>query len=204
MKSGVFVVALTIAFVMGSLAVAGEGGSGGKPLGSAVASAQQAYAKQVSIAPFTLNGVSFSQKRGTVPDAFMHPSKRKCKPFCVQPESIPGATTIKVGDFPSLAADINSGATLIVDMRTNNWYKKGTIAGAISLPYSSLIGKKRNAEARMKKLEGKAVIGFCNGWWCGQSPIALLAMIKHGYAGKLYYFRGGVQDWVDAGFSLVK
>lgn len=194
-----------IAFLIAGVPVmAGDAGSGGAPLGAAVASAQQAYAKQVTIAPFSLNGVSLTQDRGDVPEAFKNPASRKCKPFCVQKEQIADTTTIKVGDFPSMAADINSGNILLVDMRTKKWYAKGTLPGAVSLPYSTLTGKKTKAKARMKKLNDKAIIGFCNGWWCGQSPTGLNAMKKLGYQGKLYYFRGGVQDWVDAGLPLVR
>jgi rhodanese-related sulfurtransferase len=197
-----FVVAIFMAF--SNVVIAGEDSSGGTPLGAAVASAQQVYAKGVAISPFTMNGVQISQNRGSVHDAFKNPASRKCKPFCVQPDSIPGAKTVKVGDFPGMAADINSGAILVVDMRTAQWFGKGTIPGAVSLPYSSLTGKKTKAKAKMRKLKNKGVIGFCNGWWCGQSPTGLKAMVKLGYKGKLYYFRGGVQDWVDAGLPLKK
>jgi rhodanese-related sulfurtransferase len=196
-------VLFALALILSSHATAGEGGGGGgTALGAGVATAQQAYAKSVTISPFTLNGVSVTQNRGSVPKDFKNPASRLCKPFCVQPESIAGVTTVKVGDFAKLAEEINSGKTVIVDMRTSKWFKKGTLPGSISLPYSALTGKKTKAKSKMKKLKNKGVIGFCNGWWCGQSPTGLKALVKLGYKGKLYYFRGGVQDWVDAGLSL--
>lgn len=195
--------ALSLAFLGATGVVAGEGGGGGTPLGEAAASAQQAHAKGVTLPSFTLNGVQVTQDRNLpVPDAFKNPASRKCKPFCVQPDVIDGATTVTVEDFPKLAAEINAGHTLIVDMRTDEWFKKGTLPGAISLPYSDLTGKKTKAKAKMKKLEGKGVIAFCNGWWCGQSPTGIKALIELGYTGKIYYFRGGSQDWADAGLPF--
>ena len=59
------------------------------------------------------------------------------------------------------------------------------------------------AKARLNHLGGKTVIAFCNGWWCGQSSAGLEAIVGLGYQGTLYSFRGGAQDWVDAGLPLV-
>lgn len=186
-------------------ALSAEGGDvEGQPLGHDVAVREQAYAKAVTLPSFTLAGVTLKQDRSAaVPDAFKDPASRKCKPFCVQPESIEGATTVKLEDFPALATDIDAGKVLLVDMRTPDWYMKETLPGAINLPYSDLTGPEAKAKARIKKLEGKDIIAFCNGWWCGQSPTGIKALKRLGYAGKIYYFRGGNQDWVDAGLPSI-
>ncbi|OSM07194.1 putative rhodanese [Magnetofaba australis IT-1] len=196
--------AMALALGWAAPAMSEEAGSGGAPLGAAVASEQQKHAKSVTLAPFTLNGVEVTQDRGrAMLDAFKSPENRKCKPFCVQPKSIDGATTVEVDDFAKMADEINSGKTLIVDMRTPAWYAKGTLPGAISLPYTDLTGKKTKAKAKIKKLKGKNLIAFCNGWWCGQSPTGIRALVEFGYEGKIYYFRGGSQDWADAGLAFV-
>lgn len=184
---------------------AAEGGdSEGQPLGQDVATKQQAYAKSVTVPAFTLNGVAIKQDRAkAIPDAFKNPAARKCKPFCVQPDNLDGATTITLEDFPKLAADINAGKILIVDMRTPDWYTKETLPGAINIPYSDLTGVEAKAKARMNKLQGKDIIAFCNGWWCGQSPTGIKALQTLGFQGKIYYFRGGNQDWADAGLPSV-
>lgn len=190
----------------GSLTASGaEGGdSEGQPLGKDVAVREQAYAKSVTLPPFTLAGVDLKQDRSApMPDPFKDPASRKCKPFCVQPESVEGATTIKLEDFPKLAPEINAGKVLLVDMRTPDWFTKETLPGAVNLPYSDLTGPEAKAKARMKKLEGKDIIAFCNGWWCGQSPTGIQALQRLGYTGKIYYFRGGNQDWVDAGLPSI-
>lgn len=185
-------------------ALAEGGGAEGEPLGQQVAAEQRSYAQGVKLPEFTLNGVKMMQDRAmAIPDAFKDPGSRKCKPFCVQAESIEGATTVKLEDFPKLAADINAGKILLVDMRTPDWYEKETLPGSINIPYSDLTGPEAKAKARMKKLEGKDIIAFCNGWWCGQSPTGIEALQRLGYSGKIYYFRGGNQDWADAGLPSV-
>ncbi|MBF0134957.1 MAG: rhodanese-like domain-containing protein [Magnetococcus sp. DMHC-1] len=183
----------------------GEPAADGKPLGAEVAAKEQAYAKGVTIPPFKLGGIEIKQDRSKgVPDDFKDPASRKCKPFCAQPETIEGATTVKVEDFAKMADDINAGKIVIVDMRTPDWYAKGTLHGAINIPYSDLTGAETKAKAKLKKVEGKDVIAFCNGWWCGQSPTGIKAMETLGYKGKIYWFRGGNQDWVDAGLEFHK
>ncbi|HIJ82963.1 MAG TPA: rhodanese-like domain-containing protein, partial [Magnetococcales bacterium] len=113
-------------------------------------------------------------------------------------------TLFKVEDFPKMAADINAGKILIVDMRTPDWFEKGTVPGSVNLPYSDLTASATKAKAKVKKLEDKPIIVFCNGWWCGQSPQGIKALVEIQYPGKIYWFRGGNQDWVDAGLPLVK
>ena len=49
----------------------------------------------------------------------------------------------------------------------------------------------------------KDVLLFCNGPWCDQSPRAIHALAKFGYpVNKLYYYRGGMQDWLLLGLSV--
>ncbi|MBF0097561.1 MAG: rhodanese-like domain-containing protein [Magnetococcales bacterium] len=184
-----------------------DGAKGGTAIGAVVASAQSQYALHVKLPEFTLNGVKLKQDRSQPKlEAFQDPGSRRCPPFCVEPESMPGAITVRLEDFPKLAGEINAGKILIVDMRTPDWYQRGTLPGAINLPYTDLSGPHTKAMARMKKLDGKDIIAFCNGWWCGQSPTGIKALLDFGYTGKIYYFRDGNQGWADAGlpFSMPK
>ncbi|MBF0428832.1 MAG: rhodanese-like domain-containing protein [Magnetococcales bacterium] len=173
-------------------------------LGASVATAQSKHALEVAIPEFTLNGTTIKQDRSKPKaDAFKDPASRKCPPFCVQPDTLPGATTVRVEDFAKMAADINAKKILIVDMRTPDWFQKGTLPGAVSLPFSDLSGPEAKVKSKIKQLEGKDIIAFCNGWWCEQSPVGIKALVALGYAGKIYYFRDGNQGWVDAGLPLV-
>lgn len=49
----------------------------------------------------------------------------------------------------------------------------------------------------------KDILLFCNGPWCDQSPRAIHALAKFGYpVNKMYYYRGGMQDWLLLGLSV--
>lgn len=50
----------------------------------------------------------------------------------------------------------------------------------------------------------KAVLLWCNGPWCDQSPRAIRGLVRLGYpADKLYYYRGGMQMWQILGLTTV-
>ena len=49
----------------------------------------------------------------------------------------------------------------------------------------------------------KDILLFCNGPWCDQSPRAILALLHIGYpSNKIYYYRGGMQNWLSVGLSV--
>ena len=51
----------------------------------------------------------------------------------------------------------------------------------------------------------KTALFFCNGAWCVQSRVAIQKLILMGYPKeKLLWYRGGLQDWLLFGFSVVK
>lgn len=195
---------ILVPLIVFSVCNAEENSVDGVPLGEKVATEQRAYAKSVQLSSFTLGQKVFVQNRSLeIPEAFQNPASRKCKPFCVQPNEKDNVEVITLEKLVTLTSKINSGEIILVDMRTPDWYKKGTLSSAINLPYSDLTGRVAKAKGRMSKLKGKPVIAFCNGWWCGQSNAGLKSLTDLGYEGKLYSFRGGVQDWVDAGLELI-
>jgi rhodanese-related sulfurtransferase len=109
----------------------------------------------------------------------------------------------------------------VVDSRTPDWVEKGTIPGTINIPWDKLdIGKsgpaavgevlERQLGARRQdgfwNFDGaKTLVMFCNGPWCGQSPTNIRDLLKIGYpAHKLFWYRGGMQDWENLGLTTVK
>ena len=66
-------------------------------------------------------------------------TSRKCPPFCIQPlHPAPGVTTVaelEVLDF--MQTKLKNGTGIIIDARTPDWYKKGTIPGSINIPFTT-------------------------------------------------------------------
>jgi rhodanese-related sulfurtransferase len=163
-------------------------------------------------------------QKNTVNPAFAKTS-RKCPPFCIQPSSLaPGVETIGELEVLNYLKLINEGdeSILVIDSRTPDWVGKGTIPGAVNIPWKSLnpaqgadpisIGEILEDRLNAKNLEGlwdysqaKTLIMFCNGMWCGQSPNNIKNLLKFGYpAHKLKWYRGGMQNWEILGLSTAK
>lgn len=150
-------------------------------------------------------------------------TSRPCPPFCIQPAIIaPGVETIaelEVIDYLKKMA-AGDGSILVIDSRTPDWVLKGTIPGAINIPWSKLdaakadpisIGDIMNDQFNVEgEDEGrdfskaKTLVLFCNGAWCGQSPNNIKSLLKLGYpADKIKWYRGGMQSWEMLGLSTV-
>jgi rhodanese-related sulfurtransferase len=163
-------------------------------------------------------------QKNTVNKAFAKTS-RKCPPFCIQPATLaPGVETIAEVEVIDYLKRMNGGdkSILVVDSRTPDWVKRGTIPGAVNIPWTSLnpakgadpisIGEIMEDQLGAKQLEGlwdyskaKTLVMFCNGMWCGQSPNNIKNLLKFGYpAHKIKWYRGGMQDWEILGLSTAK
>lgn len=148
-------------------------------------------------------------------------TSRKCPPFCVHPmKAAPGVTTVgemELLDF--LMTHVKQGDGLLVDARTPSWHRKGTIPGAINIPFTifsaasddsnlikvlNAVGGKRGANGDWNFRDAKQMLLFCNGPWCDQSPRAIKGLMRHGYPPeKLHYYRGGMQMWQLLGLTTV-
>jgi len=163
-------------------------------------------------------------QKNTVNKAFAKTS-RKCPPFCIQPATLaPGVETIAEVEVIDYLKRMNAGdkSILVIDSRTPDWVKRGTIPGAVNIPWTSLnpakgadplsIGEIMEDQFGAKQLEGlwdyskaKTLVMFCNGMWCGQSPNNIKNLLKFGYpAHKIKWYRGGMQDWEILGLSTAK
>jgi len=163
-------------------------------------------------------------QKNTINPAFKKTS-RKCPPFCVRPWSVaPGVETIAELEVLYLAKLAGDGdkSILIVDARTPDWAKRGTIVTSVNVPFTKLVASKGANDVTIgdaletfgavEKDDGswdyskaKTLVQFCNGMWCGQSPLAIKALLKLGYpANKLKYYRGGMQSWETLGLPTVK
>ncbi|MCB1864297.1 MAG: rhodanese-like domain-containing protein [Chromatiales bacterium] len=63
---------------------------------------------------------------------------RKCPPFCIRAEradpSVETVGEVEVLDF--LENQVRDGVGILVDARTPEWHKKGTIPGSINIPFT--------------------------------------------------------------------
>ena len=162
--------------------------------------------------------------KNTVNPSFAKTS-RPCPPFCIQPSTLaPGVETIGEVEMIDYLQKMAAGdkTILVVDSRTPDWVKKGTIPGAVNIPWTKLnpakgadpisIGEIMQDQFNVTESEGlwnfddaKTLVLFCNGMWCGQSPNNIKNLLKFGYpAHKIKWYRGGMQNWEILGLTTVK
>jgi len=162
------------------------------------------------------------KKDATVIPAFAKTS-RPCPPFCIQPAVLaPGVETIAEVEVLDYLKRMNGGddSILVIDSRTPDWVKRGTIPGAINIPWTTLNISKSDPFTIVDTLEkhfnvtaqedlydfgnAKTLVMFCNGMWCGQSPNNIKSLLKIGYPShKIKWYRGGMQDWSILGLTTV-
>jgi len=185
--------------------------------------------KELASVTVTHNGKKVTIKRdqnqkATVNSNFAKTS-RKCPPFCIQPSTLAsGVETIGEVEVLHYLKKMTDGdkSILVIDSRTPDWVKKGTIPGSVNLPWTKLnpakgadpisIGEIMTTQFGVKEMEGlwdfsnaKTLVMFCNGMWCGQSPNNIKNLLKFGYpADKIKWYRGGMQNWSNLGLTTVK
>ena len=190
----------------------------------------QATAQEVRITKdmlqmeYSFNGKTHKITRDQNQDARIHDdyskTSRPCPVFCVQPmEVAPGVKTVGELEVMSfLSVTVSSGNGFLLDSRSTDWYKKRTIPGAVNLPYNlfipnpenvffnsvmDMLGGSQNAEGEWGFEDPKDLLLFCNGPWCDQSPQAIRNLLAINYPAKnLYYYRGGMQNWVGMGLTV--
>lgn len=193
---------------------------------------------------FTLRGKTYvidriQNEENEIKGGFAKTS-RKCPPFCIHPmQAAPGVTTVgELELMEFLKNKVEKGVGLLIDARAESWYVKGTIPGAINIPFTVFTAEEKDPQLReaLKTLgvrygetsnwtdtmhrtldefgqpvqkfqrdfsSAKEILLFCNGPWCDQSPRAFRGLVQLGYpVNKMYYYRGGMQDWLLLGLSV--
>lgn len=151
-------------------------------------------------------------------------TSRKCPPFCIQPSELaPGVTTIGELEVLHFLKTIGDGDTsmMVIDSRTPGREDTRIIPGTVTIPWDKLdIGNSDPSTVRdilenqlgARQQDGfwnydnvKTLVMFCNGPWCGQSSTMIKGLLKIGYpAHKLFWYRGGMQDWEKLGLTTIK
>ena len=154
--------------------------------------------------PVTIQRIQDTEHEITGPYAR---TSRKCPPFCIQPiRPAEGVATIGELELLDLLQDPEA---MVIDARTLEWHLEETIPSSYHLPYTEVAGRLDELGCA-KAGDGwdctgaRRVALFCNGLWCGQSPMAIRAMIREGYPPeKIHYYRGGMQAWKILGLTTV-
>ena len=152
-------------------------------------------------------------------------TSRDCPPYCVQPITLAaGVETIGELEMLDYLKRITDGddTVIVIDSRTPEWLKEGTIPGSINIPYSRLspaagadpfeIADLLETTFGAIEQEGlwnfskaRTLVLFCNGMWCGQSPTTVKTLLDFGYpADRIKWYRGGIQAWETLGLTVVR
>ena len=151
-------------------------------------------------------------------------TSRECPPFCIQPSILaPGVETIGEVEMLDYLAQMSAGDTsiLVVDSRTPDWVKEGTIPSSVNIPWTSLSLAEGAGPISIRKImedqfgvkymdvfldytDARTLVMFCNGIWCSQSPNNIMNLLRFGYPpNKIKWYRGGMQDWEILGLTTV-
>ncbi|WP_017940419.1 MULTISPECIES: rhodanese-like domain-containing protein [unclassified Thioalkalivibrio] len=149
---------------------------------------------------------------------------RPCPPFCIQPMSLGrGIETLGELEFIDyLKQTTERDDLLIIDSRTPREYRRGTIPGAINIPWDRLHFASGADPDDVRNVlvdefgvifdgdfydfsNAKTLVLFCNGPWCGQSPTNIRTLTNLGYpAERIKWYRGGMQMWHAFGLTTVE
>ncbi len=149
---------------------------------------------------------------------------RPCPPYCIQPMQLhAGVETLGELELLDCLACIRQGELnlLVVDSRTDDWYAKGTIPGAVNMPFAqNMAGEATDLPGLTAALieycgvrthagvldfrNATTLAIFCNGPWCGQTPNYIRTLLALGYPpDRLKWYRGGMQDWCLLGLTVI-
>ena len=160
---------------------------------------------QTEDGPVTIERI---QDTGHEISGYFAQTSRACPPFCIQPaQAAEGVATIGELELLDMLADSDA---MVIDARTVDWHAEETIPGSLNIPYTEIAGRLdelgcTGSSGAWDCSQAKQVALYCNGLWCGQSPTAIRAMLRETYpAGKIFYYRGGMQAWKILGLTTVE
>ncbi|MGD8569390.1 MAG: rhodanese-like domain-containing protein [Gammaproteobacteria bacterium] len=110
-------------------------------------------------------------------------TSRKCPPFCIQPLHVAaGVTTVaelELLEFIDKRLEVGKG--ILIDARTPAWFQKGTIPGAVNIPFTNFDPDNSPEELavalkrlKVKKKEGntKSFVDTILGWFSDDAKAA--------------------------------
>lgn len=137
-------------------------------------------------------------------------TSRPCPNFCIQP-MVPAEGVTPIGELEMLQF-LQDPNVVVIDGRVKPDFQGGAIPGAVNVPYTEAADRLGELGCE-PDFEGfdctgenvKSAALYCNGPWCGQSPTAARRMIEAGFpAEKIFYYRGGMQQWRLLGLTVTE
>ena len=105
------------------------------------------------------------------------------------PEHIAGTKLVNAEEVINLFDELED--LVILDARTLSDYNEGHIPDAVHL-----VNTKTNEKSLAMVIANKhsPVVIYCNGVKCGRSVVSAKIAAASGYT-KIYWFRGGIEEW---------
>ena len=110
------------------------------------------------------------------------------------PEHVVGTTTATAAEVKAL----HDNGAIFIDVRNLRLYDRRRIPGAYHLDLKYAYDEESLAAVANKD---EPVIIYCSGVKCSRSYRASEMAVSWGYK-KVYYFRGGIVDWREAGYPV--
>lgn len=114
------------------------------------------------------------------------------------PDTVPGTTKVTAEQLIELVQKHPN--MVMIDARKPSDRAKGFIEGSVAL-----VDTDTTPETLAKVAPNKAapVVFYCNGVKCGRSVNSAKVASGAGYS-KIYWFRGGWEEWIAKGFPVAK
>ena len=114
------------------------------------------------------------------------------------PENIPGTTKVSAEELIGLVEQYED--LVMIDARKASDREKGFIEGSIGLPNTDTTPA---ALAQHIPSKSTPVAFYCNGTKCGRSVESARMALAEGYS-KIFWFRGGWDEWTTKGYPIAE
>ena len=106
---------------------------------------------------------------------------------------------VKKISLKSLRVKLDQKEVTLIDVLNENSFEMVHIDGAINIPFLKL-----DENAAKKQIDPKKeIVVYSIDYDCPVSKIAAGKLKKFGYE-KVFYYHGGKQEWLEAGYPVVK
>jgi Rhodanese-like domain. len=140
-----------------------------------------------------------------------------CPTSCVQPMRVaPGVDTLgELEVIAFLQSAVSSGSGLLVDVRMPGRFSSGSVPGAVNVPVATFAPDnpyRTDLLSALGVIDAGGVPNFAGAFSLviygggaddGDAPDAINSLLDAGYpAGKIQYYRGGLEGWTNLGLNL--